>query len=68
MAVSLAIKCSIEEFPPEILDIVFQHLNLRDLGNCSKTCVRWNQIIADLFKDKGENNFINSSTYLYVLN
>ena len=56
MAVSLAIKCSIEEFPPEILDIVFQHLNLRDLGNCSKTCVRWNQIIAELFKDKGENS------------
>lgn len=67
MAVSLAIKCSIEEFPPEILDIVFQYLNLRDLGNCSKTCVRWNQIIAELFKDKGENNFINSSICMYSI-
>ncbi len=46
-------QCSIEDFPPEILQILFVQLNLKDLGNCSKTCVRWKLLIADLFKNKG---------------
>ena len=46
-------QCSIEDFPPEILQHVFVQLNLKDLGNCSKTCVRWKLSIVDLFKNKG---------------
>ena len=46
-------QCSIEDFPPEILQHVFVQLNLKDLGNCSKTCVRWKLLIVDLFKNKG---------------
>jgi len=46
-------QCSIEHFPPEILQLLFVQLNLKDLGNCSKTCVRWKLLIVDLFKNKG---------------
>ena len=38
--------------PPEILEIIFQHLNSRDLGSCSQTCQKWQQIIENQFKNK----------------
>ena len=44
----------INNLPPEILQIIFMELNLTDLGNCLKTCVRWKQIIDSSFKDKGD--------------
>ena len=44
---------SIDNLPPEVLEIIFRQLSLRDIGNCSQTCLRWNQIIKALFRDKG---------------
>ena len=53
IALNMTSQCSIEHFPPEILQLLFVQLNLKDLGNCSKTCVRWKLLIVDLFKNKG---------------
>ena len=53
IALNMTSQCSIEDFPPEILQLLFGQLNLKDLGNCSKTCVRWKLLIVDLFKNKG---------------
>ena len=44
----------INNLPPEILQIIFMELNVTDLGNCIKTCIRWKQIIDSSFKDKGD--------------
>ncbi len=44
---------TIEDLPAEVLEIIFKQLNLKDIGNCAQTCVRWRKIIAALFKDKG---------------
>ena len=49
---------SIDNLPPEVLEIIFRQLSLRDIGNCSQTCLRWNQIIKALFKDKGKKLWI----------
>ena len=56
IALNMTSQCSIEDFPPEILQLLFVQLNLKDLGNCSKTCVRWKLLIVDLFKNKGNYN------------
>ena len=56
ISLNMTSQCSIEDFPPEILQLIFVQLNLRDLGNCSKTCVRWKLLIVDLFKNKGNYN------------
>ena len=44
---------SIDNLPNEILAIIFRGLSLKDIGHCSQTCVRWEQIIASLYKNKG---------------
>ena len=44
---------SIDDLPPEILEMIFQELNLRDIGNCSMTCEKWEALIAAFYKDKG---------------
>ena len=54
ITLNMTSQSSIEDFPPEILQLLFVQLNLKDLGNCSKTCVRWNLLIVDLFKNKGK--------------
>ena len=45
-----------ENLPAEILEIIFNELCLKDIGNCSNTCIRWRDMIAALFKDKGKDN------------
>ena len=45
---------SIEDLPPEVLDLIFKELNLKDIGSCSLTCTKWKDLIAALFKDKGK--------------
>ena len=44
---------SIDNLPNEILEIIFRGLSLKDIGHCSQTCVRWEQILASLYKNKG---------------
>ena len=41
-----------QNLPPEILEIIFQHLNSRDLGSCSQTCQKWHQVIENQLKNK----------------
>ena len=41
----------------EILAMIFDELNLNDIGNCAQTCRRWEQVIATLFQDKGTTMF-----------
>ena len=43
---------TIDRFPIEVLEMIFNNLGLKDIGNCSQTCIRWEQVIARLFKDK----------------
>ena len=43
---------TIENFPPEVLELIFKELNLKDTGNCSLTCLKWQRLIAALYKDK----------------
>ena len=38
--------------PPEILEFVFNELNLSDIKSCSQTCLRWYYIIINMFKNK----------------
>ena len=39
--------------PTELLEIAFKQLSsIQDIIKCSKTCLRWYQIIEKLFKDK----------------
>ena len=47
---------TIEILPNQLLEIIFKDLSQEDIGNCSKTCVRWNEIIASVFKDQGNLN------------
>ena len=50
---------TIQDFPMEILAMIFDELNLNDIGNCAQTCRRWEQVIATLFQDKGKMFDIN---------
>ena len=43
-------ETKIEILPNEIFEIIFKELNLKDLANCVRTCIRWNQIISHKFK------------------
>ena len=56
---------SIEDLPPEVLDLIFKELNLKDIGSCSLTCTKWKDLIAALFKDKG--NFFLKNTLIYKI-
>ena len=44
---------TIDDLPFEILEIIFKELCLKDITNCSQTCLRWNYCIEALFRDKG---------------
>ena len=44
---------TIDDLPFEILEIIFKELCLKDITNCSHTCLRWNYCIEALFRDKG---------------
>ena len=42
-----------ENLPVEILEVIFHHFSsLTDVQNCYKTCVRWRNLIAKMFRDK----------------
>ena len=45
--------CTIDDLPFEILEIIFKELCLKDITNCSLTCLKWNYCIEALFRDKG---------------
>ena len=49
-------QSTIENLPPEILEIIFSNLVLKDIISCYHTCIKWNQIIAELYKNRGKNN------------
>ena len=40
-----------ESLAVEILELIFEQLSsVKDLITCSKTCVKWNQIIKEMYK------------------
>ena len=43
----------IDDLPTEILFLIFKELRLKDISNCSNTCLRWLYCIEALFKNKG---------------
>ena len=48
-------KNLIEKLPVEILEIIFLQLSsLIDIQHCYKTCKKWEQIIENMFADKGD--------------
>ena len=51
-------NATIEILPNQLLEIIFKDYlsQEEDIENCSKTCVRWNEIIASVFKDQGNLN------------
>ena len=49
---------TIEHLPPEILELIFQELSLKDINNCSQTCLWWSYCIEEFFKNKGKCNFL----------
>ena len=44
---------TIEILPSEVLKIIFDNLSQNDVENCSKTCVKWQNIITS-FKEIGK--------------
>ena len=49
----MATVITIEILPSEILKIIFNKLSQNDVENCSKTCVKWQNIITS-FKEIGK--------------
>ena len=45
--------CTIEHLPPEILELIFQELSLKDISNCAQTCQHWNYCIEAFFRNQG---------------
>ena len=46
---------NISELPPELLEIIFEKISaITDIINCSKTCVKWNDLVKYMFKHKGK--------------
>ena len=46
-----------ETLPTEILEVIFMELStssLIDIVNCSRTCMRWKNIIEKMFKKDGK--------------
>ena len=58
---------TIEHLPPEILELIFQELSLKDINNCSQTCLWWSYCIEEFFKNKGKCNYFHTSKYTYYL-
>ena len=41
--------------PPEVLEIILKKISsVKDIINCSKTCIKWKNLIAVIFKDRGK--------------
>ena len=44
-----------EKLPMEILQMIFNELSsLEDVQNCYKTCTKWQNIIFNLFQNRGK--------------
>ena len=56
----LNMAATIEHLPPEILELIFQELSLKDINNCSQTCLWWSYCIEEFFKNKGKCKFFTS--------
>ena len=40
-----------ESLAVEILELIFEQLSsVKDLNSCSKTCMKWNQIVDEMYK------------------
>ena len=44
----------IEKLPIEVLEIIFNQLSLKDIGNCSQTCIWFKNIIEVIYKNKSK--------------
>ena len=40
--------------PVEIMEFIFAELNLKDIRSCSRTCIRWKEIINAMFRNRSE--------------
>jgi len=38
--------------PVEIMEFIFAELNLKDIRSCSRTCIRWKEIINAMFRNR----------------
>ena len=47
----------IEKLPIEVLEIILNQLSLKDIGNCSQTCIWFKDIIEVIYKNKSKENF-----------
>ena len=52
--------CTIEHLPPEILELIFQELSLKDISNCAQTCQHWNYCIEAFFRNQGVPTMLQS--------
>ena len=48
---------AIEKLPIEVLEIILNQLSLKDIGNCSQTCIWFKDIIEVIYKNKSKENF-----------
>ena len=46
----------IEKLPIEVLEIILNQLSLKDIGNCSQTCIWFKNIIEVIYKNKSKEN------------
>ena len=46
----------IEKLPIEVLEIILNQLSLKDIGNCSQTCIWFKDIIEIIYKNKSKEN------------
>ena len=44
--------------PVEIMEYIFVELSLKDIRSCSRTCIRWKNIILAMFRNKSKSVFI----------
>ena len=61
----LSTMITIQHLPTEVLELIFSKLCLKDASTCFQTCVRWSNIIRNLYKNKGTRF---SKLIYYLLN
>ena len=44
---------TIENLPIELIEVIFNQLNLNDIGNCFRASKRWQSLISEVYKNKG---------------
>ena len=44
---------NIENLPIELIEFIFNQLNLNDIGNCVRASKRWKSLISEVYKNKG---------------